>query len=151
MHEVYHHLSMEERERIEMMRRDGRSMREMARVLGRSASTISRKLRRNRSAIYDSYVDHRAQERADKRREKAGQWSAGSPTRAYTSNGLESPFSNFHLICDICERFAAIAICGLFSSQPPCDLGRDGLAEDVGGYGSPPPIPLPYWVPYEMQ
>ena len=53
------------------MRRDGRSIREMGRVLGRSPSTISRELRRNRSPVYDFYMDHRAQVRADKRRSKA--------------------------------------------------------------------------------
>lgn len=53
------------------MRRDGRSIREMGRVLGRSHSTISRELRRNRSPVHHSYIDHRTQMRADKRRSKA--------------------------------------------------------------------------------
>ena len=54
-----------------MMREEKRSIREIARVLGRSPSTISRELRRNRAPIYDCYLDHRAQERADKRRSNA--------------------------------------------------------------------------------
>jgi len=53
------------------MRRDGRSIQEMGRVLGRSPSTISHELRRNRSPVYDFYMAHRAQERADRRRSNA--------------------------------------------------------------------------------
>ena len=71
MHSRYQHLGLEEREVVDTMRRDGRSIREMGRVLGRSPSTISRELRRNRSPVYDFYIDHRAQVRADKRRSKA--------------------------------------------------------------------------------
>jgi IS30 family transposase len=71
MHSSYRHLGLKEREVIEIMHRDGRSIREMARVLSRSPSTISRELRRNRSRVQEIYLDHRAQERADKRRSKA--------------------------------------------------------------------------------
>jgi len=71
MHKEYHHLSLKEREGIDMMRRQGISVRQMAVVLGRSPSSISRELRRNRSHVYDCYMDHRAQERADKRRNMA--------------------------------------------------------------------------------
>lgn len=71
MHKEYHHLSLKEREVIDMMRRDGRSTRQVARVLNRTPSTISRELRRNSSDVYGYYLDHLAQERADKRRSKA--------------------------------------------------------------------------------
>ncbi|MEA3312234.1 MAG: helix-turn-helix domain-containing protein, partial [candidate division WOR-3 bacterium] len=71
MYKEYHHLSLKERERIDMMRRKGISVRQMAVVLDRSPSSVSRELRRNRSAVYDSYLDHRAQERAYNRRSKA--------------------------------------------------------------------------------
>lgn len=43
----YKHLSIEEREDIMAMRREGRSMGEVARALGRSKSTVSRELGRN--------------------------------------------------------------------------------------------------------
>ena len=71
MHKGYRHLSLKEREGIEMMRGERWSMREMAQVLGRSPSTISREIRRNSSSLYDCYLDHRVQVRADKRRSKA--------------------------------------------------------------------------------
>lgn len=71
MQKGYHHFSLEERERIDMMHRQGSSIREMSRVLSRSSSSISRELRRNSSAIYDCYMDHRAQSRADMRRSRA--------------------------------------------------------------------------------
>ncbi len=54
-----------------MMRRKEISMRQMSVVLVRSPSSISRELRRNRSPVYDSYLDHRAQERTDNRRSSA--------------------------------------------------------------------------------
>lgn len=71
MHKRYQQLGLEEREVIDVMRRAGRSIREVARVLSRSPSSISRELRRNRSPVHASYLDHRAQERADRRRSNA--------------------------------------------------------------------------------
>lgn len=71
MYKEYHHLSLKEREGIDMMRRHGISVRQMAVFLDRSPSSISRELRRNRSAVYNCYMDHRAQERAYNRRSKA--------------------------------------------------------------------------------
>ena len=71
MHSSYRHLGLKEREVIENLHRDGRSIREMSRVLSRSASTISRELKRNSSSVYDCYMDHRAQDRAVKRRSRA--------------------------------------------------------------------------------
>jgi len=56
---------------IENMVREGRSIREMARVLTRSPSSILRELRRNKSPVHGSYFDHRAQERANRRRSNA--------------------------------------------------------------------------------
>ena len=67
MHKRYRHLGLKEREVIENMRRAERSIREMARVLSRSPSSISRELRRNRLTVHASYLDHHAQERADRR------------------------------------------------------------------------------------
>lgn len=71
MQKGYHHLSLEEREGMDMMRREGSSIRQMARVLGRSTSSVSRELKRNSSAIYGCYMDHRAQSRAEMRRSRA--------------------------------------------------------------------------------
>lgn len=71
MQKGYQHLVLKERELIDMMRRDGRSIRQIARVLNRTPSTVCRELRRNSSPVYDYYMDHRAQERANKRRSKA--------------------------------------------------------------------------------
>lgn len=49
----YHHLSMEEREKILIFSREQKSIRRMASFLGRSASTISREIRRNASKKAD--------------------------------------------------------------------------------------------------
>jgi len=71
MHKRYRHLGLKEREVVDTMRRAERSIREMARVLSRSPSSISRELRHNRLTVHAGYLDHRAQERTDKRRSKA--------------------------------------------------------------------------------
>ena len=49
----YHHLSIEEREKILIFSREQKSIRRMASLLGRSASTISREIKRNASKKAD--------------------------------------------------------------------------------------------------
>ena len=63
----YAHLSADERDHAAQLKAQGHSFREIGRRLGRDHTTISREFRRNSSSIYDSYLPHRAQERADKR------------------------------------------------------------------------------------
>jgi IS30 family transposase len=73
MRNYYHHLSLEERERIDQMYREGESMSAIARMLGRNKGTISREVRRNASPVYGCYLDHRAHSRATERRAQASQ------------------------------------------------------------------------------
>ena len=54
----YRHLSMDERERILCMQKDGESMRAIGKTLGRSASTISRELKRCKG-VYSILVAQR--------------------------------------------------------------------------------------------
>lgn len=44
----YHHLSISERERLLVLRTEGKSLRAIAREIGRSVSTVSREVKRNR-------------------------------------------------------------------------------------------------------
>lgn len=67
MKKRYKHLSAEERDKIAILRAEGKSGNEIAMMMRRNKGTISRELRRNGAEIYDVYLPHKAQERADKR------------------------------------------------------------------------------------
>ncbi len=66
----YHHLSHEERDRLAVLRSEGKTLRQIAEVLGRSIGTLSRELGRNKhkppwgAKVYYPYTAHRmAQQR----------------------------------------------------------------------------------------
>lgn len=66
----YKHLRKDERDRLSVFRAQKMSLREMARRLGRNAGTISREFKRNAAPSYQGcYLAHRAQGRADARKE----------------------------------------------------------------------------------
>jgi IS30 family transposase len=65
----YHHLSIDEREKILVQRAAGKSLGVIARGVGRSVSTISRELKRNGRSAQD-YSAIEAEEKYRKRREK---------------------------------------------------------------------------------
>jgi len=67
----YVHLLPNERDRIAHLRAQGVSVNEIARQLRRDPSTISRELSRNKSSVYDVYLAHRAQTRAEERKSHA--------------------------------------------------------------------------------
>ncbi|KKT74236.1 MAG: Transposase insI for insertion sequence element IS30B/C/D [Microgenomates group bacterium GW2011_GWA2_44_7] len=65
---TYHHLSLEERERVYALKEQGLSFRDIAKVLSRDHTTVSREYSRN--AKYGRvYIPCRAQNQADKRAE----------------------------------------------------------------------------------
>lgn len=70
-----HYLSLLERERLALLRREGLGVREISRRLGRSPSTISRELRRNMRkhdrGHYDPILAH-ARSREQARRDRTG-------------------------------------------------------------------------------
>lgn len=72
MPKTYRQLSVEERDRIALLKGQGKPLREIAREIGRTASTISRELARNSPRVNKcEYLAHRAQKRADMRKAKA--------------------------------------------------------------------------------
>lgn len=71
MEKQYNQLSLEERDKITVMKSEGKGISEIARVLGRNKATISRELRRNSSSEYKLYLSHRAQGRAEQRKKEA--------------------------------------------------------------------------------
>jgi len=80
---------------IENMLRAERSIRKMARVLSRSPSSISRELLRNRSPVHAGYLDHHAQERADRRRSNASRRMRlkSDEIREYVASKLKEDWS----------------------------------------------------------
>nr|WP_233194060.1 MULTISPECIES: IS30 family transposase [unclassified Cryobacterium] len=93
-HERY--LSLIERERIALFRREGLSIREISRRLGRSPSTISRELRRNMRkhdrGQYDAVLAHaRAREKA--RRVRAGRIGQDPQLRDLVQDKLKLDWS----------------------------------------------------------
>jgi IS30 family transposase len=72
MEKQYKHLTMTERDRITEFLYERKTIREITKAIGRDKSTISRELIRNSSPEYNLSLSHRAQQRADQRRTKAG-------------------------------------------------------------------------------
>jgi len=70
---TYNHLSSEERDKIAVLRAQGKSIREIARKLKRNPGTLSRELQRNKSPTYNVYLPHRAQQRAVNRKKESVQ------------------------------------------------------------------------------
>lgn len=68
----YRHLSLEDREIISEMKRQGHKLVEIALELGRSKSTISRELKRNSTPAYTLYRPCKAHERAVTRKSNSG-------------------------------------------------------------------------------
>ena len=67
----YKHLTIEEREKLYLMRGQGKSLRTIARGLGRSPSTLSRELARNKGS-HRPYSPSAAQRRYEKKRQDCG-------------------------------------------------------------------------------
>ena len=68
----YRHLSLEDRETISEMKRQGHTMAETAEVLGHCKSTISRELKRTSTPAYRVYLSCKAHERAVTRKKESG-------------------------------------------------------------------------------
>jgi IS30 family transposase len=73
MQKRYHHFTLAEREIIAEMLWEEKTASQIATVLNRNKSTISRELHRNASPKYQCYMPHRAQERAEMRKQHANQ------------------------------------------------------------------------------
>jgi IS30 family transposase len=70
----YSHLSQEDRDTLSVSLGEGKSLREIGRMLKRSPSTVSREIKRNAPPIHNGYyLSHKAQTRADTRRQAASQ------------------------------------------------------------------------------
>ena len=68
MPRTYKQLSKEERDRLSLLKAQGKTLREIAVMIGRDVSTVSRELKRNSRPFHADYLPHRAQEQADARK-----------------------------------------------------------------------------------
>ena len=68
MRRTYKQLSKEDRDRLSLLKVQGKSLREIAVLIGRDVSTVSRELKRNSRPYHADYLSHRAQEQADARK-----------------------------------------------------------------------------------
>jgi IS30 family transposase len=98
MSKSYTQLSFEDRVKVDLMRKEGKSMRAIATALGRSASTISRELARNSRATNQYPAGYEAQ-RAEARTHRRRRWDArfklsrDPQLRAHVRQRLEAGFS----------------------------------------------------------
>ena len=91
----YQHFSIEERETIQVMWWERRSVRAIARTLGRSPSSVSRELRRNFPPEHQRYTPRLAQERAQTKRTSRGRHDRlkNDRIRAYVITHLKQRWS----------------------------------------------------------
>lgn len=64
----YKQLSEDERDRLSLLKAQGKSLRVIACMIGRNVSTVSRELKRNLRPLHGDYLPHRAQEIANARK-----------------------------------------------------------------------------------
>ena len=72
MNKQYQQLTIEEREKIQLLLWEKRSFREIGQILGRDHTTISREVNRNKCWPYMRYTPHLAQEKAQARIQTRG-------------------------------------------------------------------------------
>lgn len=72
MNTQYAQLTLQEREKIFVLRARGKTASRIARVLGRHRATITRELRRNRAPTYNRYSAHSANKRSILRNKRRG-------------------------------------------------------------------------------
>jgi IS30 family transposase len=72
MNTQYTQLTLQEREKIFVLRARGKTATEIANVLRRHKATISRELRRNRAPTYNRYSAHSAHKRSTERNKRRG-------------------------------------------------------------------------------
>lgn len=91
----YNHFSIEERELIQTMWWERRSMRDIARALNRSHTSVSREMKRNFPLGYRRYTPRLAQERAVEKRKERGRKERlkNEELRSYVINNLRRRWS----------------------------------------------------------
>lgn len=78
----YHHLSHEERDRLAVLRSEGKTLRHISQALGRSPGTLSRELRRNESPTRKGGYYPQSAHRLAERRLRLSHWTQRIPHAA---------------------------------------------------------------------
>ncbi|MFA5810977.1 MAG: IS30 family transposase [bacterium] len=92
----YSQLSLEEREKLSILKAEGRGPSEIGRLLGRDRKTIRRELIRNAPPVHQGYyLPHKAHERAKGRKRTAGQreWLKNSKLQRHIEKMLKAGWS----------------------------------------------------------
>lgn len=110
----YTHFSAHERDRLAVLRAEGKSIRQIARILRRSPSSVSRELRRN--ARRHGYLPRAAQERACSRKSAASRRPR-----------LKSPLLRQYVEARLLERWSPELIAG----RVPLDLGAVSISHEA--------------------
>lgn len=96
MGKEYRQLSLEEREKIGLLKAEGRGPSEIGRLLGRDRKTIERELVRNAAPIHQGYyLAHKADARAKGRKQLAGQreWLKSQELQRHVEDRLKLGWS----------------------------------------------------------
>src|SRR3989344_427603 len=137
----YRHFSIEERETLQLLWWERKSLRSIAKALNRSPSSVSRELKRNFPAEYQTYTPRLAQERALKKRKSRGRHDRlkNETIRAYVITHLKQGWSpeqiSGRIKCDLKERISHEAIYQFIYARV-CSGGllRANASEDLRPY-----------------
>ena len=135
MSKHYKHLSKEERDRLAILKGQGRSIRAIAAQLGRSPSTVSRELHRNADhGTSGTYLPHQAQAKADLR------WK-----QSHRRPRLKSSFLRHYVRVKLKRGWSPEQIAGLCLPNNPSALDSNVLAHrvDIHDYAQTPPDSAP--------
>lgn len=70
MVKIYKQLSQKERDRIFLLKQEGKTNKDIAKILGRDKSTIGRELKRNKHNKFNQYLPDTAERKANKRKKQ---------------------------------------------------------------------------------
>ena len=96
MGKSYKQLSLEEREKLSILKAEGKGPSEIGRLLGRDRKTIERELIRNAPPVHQGYyLPHKAQARAQGRKQAAGrrEWLKGPELQRHVEKMLKEGWS----------------------------------------------------------
>lgn len=127
---IYKHLSVEERELIQLRLWEKKSIRAIARELGRPPSSISREINRNLPAIHYRYTPRLAQERALIKRKSRGR-----------QNRLKNERIRDYVISHLKRRWSPEQIAGTIEAAIDETISHEAIYQYIyaqihrGGYG----------------
>lgn len=108
MKNKYNQLSSEERDKIAVLRAEGKKLSEIAEAICRHKSTVFRELERNRAPTYNVYLPHKADERARERKQLSGKRPR-----------LKDPVIKAYVLCKLKDGWSPEQIAGRMPIECP--------------------------------